>query len=448
MSKAEKSLVKKALEFYYHFAENNSQLFLFHDFRFVNETVIICKEIAKAEDLLKVEYEPGLVALILCDLGWDGAQNLLLNNEDLVNTFFDENGVEEEERKTILYYVNFLKANKSPLNKIERVIRDGKDIHLGLPDALERLSLLKLEEEKRNNKIFSNIEWLEQCKQYFITHAFDTHYANHEYGATRSKNYIELEKRLERLRLEQLKEKRNSERLNGNQSPTGKENEDLFKIAFRNYVNLIDIADKKAGLLIQVNSILASVVVALVLKKLESDTWFALPTAGLLVGSAVTIFYSIMASKPLENWEGKNMVATKKEEFFFGSFDRLDPNFTHVDWEKYLGDMTEFFSGDKNAIFVELIKESYEVRKVLSKKFNYLSIAYKVFFAGLILSIIGFIIVIMHDMRKADEIKKSPYGTLQKITAPFQSDSAFSSIQQNKNPASRRIVYVKAKISG
>ncbi|MCY7422763.1 MAG: DUF5706 domain-containing protein [Chitinophagaceae bacterium] len=435
MSKAEKSLVKKALEFFYQFAENHSEIFLFHDFRFVNETVIICKEIAKAEDLSKAEYEPGLVALILCDLGWDGAQNLLLNNEDLVNTFFDENGLEEEERKTIRYYINFLKTNKSPLNKIERVIRDGKDIHLGLPDALERLSLLQLEEQKRNNKTYTQIEWLEQCKQYFITHAFDTHYAYHEYGATRSKNYIELEKRLEKLRLELLKEKRNSERLNGVHLATSKENEDLFKIAFRNYVNLIDIADKKAGLLIQVNSILASVVVALVLKKLEDNNWFALPTAGLLVGSAVTIFYSIMASKPLENWEVKNLVSTKKEEFFFGSFDRLDPNFKHVDWQKYLSDMTEFFNGDKNAIFVELIKESYEVRQVLSRKFNYLSIAYKVFFAGLLLSIIGFIIVILHDMGETEETKKSPFGALQKITNPSQSFSAFTYIHPNKKPA-------------
>ena len=397
MSKAEKSIVKKALEFFFQFAETRNEIFLFHDFRLVNETVTICKEIAKAEDLTKLEYEPGLVALVLTDLGWDDASNPDLNNETLISTFFDKNGVDEEERKMIRHYITFLKTNKSPLNKIERVIRDGKDIHLGLPDALERLSLLQLEEQKHYNKTYTQIEWLEQCKQYFITHAFDTHYANHEYGATRSKNYIELEKRLEKLRLEQVKEKRISEKGNGNHSPTGKENEDLFKIAFRNYINLITLADRKAGLLIQVNSILASVVVALVLKKLESNMWFALPTASLLLGSALIIFYSIMASKPLENWEGKDLGVPKKEEFFFGSFDRLDPNFKHVDWNKYLGDMTEFFSGEKHIIFEELIKESYEVRKVLSKKFNYLALAYKIFFAGLIISIFGFLIVILHE---------------------------------------------------
>lgn len=407
MSKAEKSVVKKALEYFYSFAEAHSDVFIFHDYRFMNETVIISKEIAKAEDLAKSDYEPALAALILADLGWKNATDKTFDNDTLINTFFEQIGIDDIEKNSIIYYVNFLIANKVPQNKIERVLRDSKDIHLGLPDALERLSVLQAQEEKRYNKTLSALEWLEQCKQYFITHTFDTHYANREYGATRSKNYIELEKRLEKLRLEQIKEKRITEKLNGNYNLTSKENEDLFRIAFRNYINLIALADSKAGLLIQVNSILASVVVALVLKKLQYDSMYALPTAGLLVGSAATIFYSILASKPLEGWGNKAFVTDKKEEFFFGSFDRLDPEFKKVTWEKYLGDMTDFFNGEKKLIFQEIIKESYEVRKVLSKKFNYLSIAYKVFFAGLLVSIIGFLIVIRHDVSKNAEKQKN-----------------------------------------
>ena len=212
---------------------------------------------------------------------------------------------------------------------------------------------------------------------------------------------MELEKRLDKLRIEGNKEKRTAEKHMGN-GLSGNYNEDLFKIAFRNYINLIALADSKAGLLIQVNSILASVVVALALKKLESDLFlFAPPTICLLIGSGVTIFYSILASRPLENWVGKQ-AEPDKEQFFFGSFDRLDPEFGVVPWDKYYGDMTSFFGGNKNVIFEDLIKESYEVRKVLSKKFGYLAIAYKVFFAGLVLSLLGFVVVIIIDHNKND----------------------------------------------
>jgi len=177
------------------------------------------------------------------------------------------------------------------------------------------------------------------------------------------------------------------------EKPLNKESEDLFKIAFRNYINLIAIADRKAGLLIQVNAILASVIIGFVAKKIQDIPLLIIPAAAILAVAGVTIFFSIMASKPL----GKNFlkdVTYDKEPFFFGSFDKMDPDFQHKQLESYYNDMIELFSDEKKLVFDELIKESFEVRKVLSKKFNYLDVAYKVFFAGLVLVIITFLIVI------------------------------------------------------
>jgi hypothetical protein len=55
--------------------------------------------------------------------------------------------------------------------------------------------------------------------------------------------------------------------------------------------------------------------------------------------------------------------------------------------------MNELFRGDRRLVFDELIKESFEVRKVLSKKFGYLDIAYKIFFVGIVIVIITFLVV-------------------------------------------------------
>lgn len=46
---------------------------------------------------------------------------------------------------------------------------------------------------------------------------------------------------------------------------------------------------------------------------------------------------------------------------------------------------------------MEVFKESYNVRKVLSKKFTYLSIAYWVFMIGLLVSITVFIIDVKNN---------------------------------------------------
>jgi len=171
-----------------------------------------------------------------------------------------------------------------------------------------------------------------------------------------------------------------------------KESEDLFKIAFRNYLNLIGIADKKAGLLIQINSLLASVIIGFVAKKIEDMPGLIVPVAAILIVAGVTIFYGILASKPLGKAFLKD-VQYEKEPFFFGSFDKLDPDFKHTTLEKYSSDMAELFHGNRQLLFDELIKESFEVRKVLSKKFGYLDIAYKIFFAGIVIVIITFLVV-------------------------------------------------------
>ena len=184
---------------------------------------------------------------------------------------------------------------------------------------------------------------------------------------------------------------------------SAKENEDLFKIAFRNYLNLITLADRKAGLLIQVNSIIASVMIGLIIRKPQDYFGFqqgvnsmlmAISVAIILTIAAVTIFLGILASKPLEKKSPYEM--DDKERFFFGSFDRLDPNFRTVGWEKYSSDIQALFRSDKRNVFDELIKESFQVRNVLSKKFGYLSLAYKTFFIGFLACICVLIFALIH----------------------------------------------------
>lgn len=177
--------------------------------------------------------------------------------------------------------------------------------------------------------------------------------------------------------------------------PSAKEREQMFKLAFRNYIDLIGLADRKAGLLIQVNSIVATVSYGFLIKPTNSNYVEYIPTSLILISSITTIFFSVLASKPrANNFSDKHI--TEKEEFFFGSYDRLDPYFKNVSWEKYSDDMTEFFRGDKKNVFEELLKESFSVRKVLSKKFTYLSVAYTVFFNGLLLGLLIFLLLFIY----------------------------------------------------
>src|SRR5258706_3057055 len=297
MSKQEKNLVKTAQEYFYSFIELHKDIFVFHDYRFVNETVNFCKEIGKAEDLNKEDYETGIAALVLSEIGLYNAANKEIDNATLINNFTETNNLPEREVKEINYYTEFFRTNKIPQNHIEEVLRDGKDLYLAMPDALERLSLLRIEIERAEQRTYSEPEWLQFCKSYFITHTFYTRYANHKYGTQRSKNYFELDRRTDKLKSDLNKEKKSHDKTGIEDTGLNKESEDLFKIAFRNYLNLVGIADKKAGLLIQVNSILASVIIGFVAKNVEDLHTLIIPVAAVLIVAGITIFYGILASK-------------------------------------------------------------------------------------------------------------------------------------------------------
>jgi hypothetical protein len=394
MGKQEKNIVKTAQEYFYSFIESHKDVFVFHDYRFVNESVSSCKEIGKAEDLDKEDYELGITALILSEMGLQETANKEIENTTVLSRFIELNNLSEQEVKEINYYTDFFRKNKLPQNHVEEVLRDGKDLFLAMPDALERLSLLRIELERAESKIYNELEWLQFCKSYFITHTFYTRYANHTYGSQRSKNYFELERRIDKLKSDSNKEKKSHDKPITDEIGLNKESEDLFKIAFRNYLNLVGIADKKAGLLIQVNSILASVIIGFASEKIDENLLYIIPIGSILIVAGVTIFYGILASKPLDKAFLKD-VTYEKQPFFFGSFDKMDPDFQHASLSGYYNDMNELFKGDKQLLFDELIKESFQVRKVLSKKFTFLDIAYKVFFAGLVFVILTFIVVMI-----------------------------------------------------
>jgi hypothetical protein len=56
--------------------------------------------------------------------------------------------------------------------------------------------------------------------------------------------------------------------------------------------------------------------------------------------------------------------------------------------------LDSFLKGGKDQVYAEIYKEVFNVRKVLSKKFTFLSYAYMVFLSGLAISIIAFFIAI------------------------------------------------------
>jgi hypothetical protein len=161
----------------------------------------------------------------------------------------------------------------------------------------------------------------------------------------------------------------------------------VFRITSNNNQRLSSQADSKAHILIQVNSIIISVLLSLLLRKIEDHTNLAIPAVILLTVNLVTIIFSILATRP-HIPPGKFTRADLEEKkvnlLFFGNFYRMS-------LEEYAGGMLQLLE-DRDFLYGSLIRDVYYQGIALGKKYRWLRLSYNVFMYGLIASVISFLI--------------------------------------------------------
>lgn len=163
--------------------------------------------------------------------------------------------------------------------------------------------------------------------------------------------------------------------------------ETMFRITSGNQQRLSDMADNKAHIMISTNSIILSVILSILLRKLEDNPHLIIPTLILLIICVVTMVFSILATRPTlpEGTFTKDDVADKKVNLlFFG-------NFYKMALPDYFAGMEQMME-DRDYLYGSLIKDLYSQGVVLGRKYHLLRIAYNVFMFGIIASVLAFMI--------------------------------------------------------
>jgi len=164
--------------------------------------------------------------------------------------------------------------------------------------------------------------------------------------------------------------------------------ETLFRSAYRVQMDLTGLADNKANMMISINGLIISIIVAAVGPKLDANPWLLIPTTIFLLGTLVSIVYAILAARPrvqsvpitledLEHSDGNIL--------FFGDF----ANLTQDDFTAGMIDLIQ----DKTVVYETMIRNLYGLGSVLKKKFALLKIAYTAFMIALVLGVCSFISV-------------------------------------------------------
>lgn len=198
MNNSQKLLLKKVLEFFGDFSNSEGERYIKPDQNYLVQKIMFFKATAKAEDIPKSEYGFALIAFVLNEL--QSVQNTATSQDNTIaDDFMMKYGVSAEDEAKILRYIEFLHSETEEQNKIEEILRDTQYLHLGMPDAFEKLGIQREKGERENNITYTELEWLEKCREYFIKHSFNCFYTISKFGNLRSKHFIDLEKRIDKL---------------------------------------------------------------------------------------------------------------------------------------------------------------------------------------------------------------------------------------------------------
>jgi len=164
----------------------------------------------------------------------------------------------------------------------------------------------------------------------------------------------------------------------------------MVKTSSRNQIDLLSIADKKAGIMITVNSILLTILIPLFASYIFDFSSYIIPIIILVVTCGLTILYATLATRPsagLKEDEQEKLNTGERSIFYF-------KNFAQLSKDKFVSEANELLTRDaafEKAVFTDL----YDVGVDLDRKYRRLRWCYTIFASGIIMTIISFVICLI-----------------------------------------------------
>ncbi len=161
--------------------------------------------------------------------------------------------------------------------------------------------------------------------------------------------------------------------------------ETMFRLTSQNHMDLSRMADDKANTLIQINTLIISIVLSVLFSKLDANEYLLYPTIVLLASAVLTIVFATLATRPKVNsgtFTQEDVRQRKVNLLFFG-------NFYNMSLEDYSAGMNELMT-DKQYLYGTLTKDIYFLGQVLGRKYRLLRQGYTIFMYGIILSVLAF----------------------------------------------------------
>lgn len=364
----------------------------YHHFRHTKEVVEACIELLENENLSDFEKDILLCAAWFHDVGcWNPTQDLKNHEEKSVEKateFLLSKGVSTVFIQSVKDCIMTTKMPQNPVTNIEKIICDADLSHLSKGDFLDKS--LQLRKELKGLGLYEKkeIDWLKETFGFMESHRYHTKKARNDWESGKIKNQSLLKKEIEDLEGKMAVKSTQKEMKKLRKQLPERGIETMFRLTSKNHLQLSAIADNKAHIMISVNSIIISIILTILIAKLEEYPHYLVPTILLVTTNLSAIIFAILATRPNVT-QGKSSAKDIENKtanlLYFGNFHKMK-------YEDYQNGMRGMMH-DPDYLYNSLIKDIYHLGEVLAKKYSLLRKSYNAFMYGLLISVFAFGIV-------------------------------------------------------
>ncbi|MEM1406562.1 MAG: Pycsar system effector family protein [Bacteroidota bacterium] len=392
----ESVLIKESREYAESVLRALPEDYCYHNLDHTREVVSAASEIGSSSNLGDEDMELVILAAWYHDLGYSSGHE---NHEDesirLMSEKLTELGANQVKIRQIAAIIKSTQMPQSPKNELSKVMCDADLYHLSLGAFNEKSEELRKELAAVNGKEYDQDEWKQMNTEFISSHSYFTNYAKIKLEPKKKKNLKKLKKNnsidikyVEKLENQVVRLQNKVEQTKIQKPDRGIET--MFRVTSKNHLTLSAMADNKSNIMISINSIILSVLVSVLFRKLEDYPHLLIPGLILVLVCLTTIVFAVLATRPnisSGEFARKDIEEKKTNLLFFG-------NFHNSKLEDYMWGMKEMMR-DADYLYGSLIKDIYFLGKVLGKKYKMLRTSYTIFMFGFTISIVAFLIAMI-----------------------------------------------------
>ena len=377
------------------FKEQLPNTFIYHDFTHTKRVYKSTKEIIENSEINVNEEEILLLAALFHDTGYiktrEGHEE---ESVKIATAFLTTEKIDQDIIDAVNECIMATKFKEVPNSKLGEIIRDADSSHFAKKYFNEASEFLRKEYEVQGIKTYTAKEWrAENIEVLTEKHRYYSPYAIKNWQPEKDKNIAKLMKKKKKNKFKDNKEKLKAKykAQYKNESPE-RAIQSFYRTTLKNHIKLSDIADTKANILLSVNAIIISVVLANLISKLDTNPYLTWPTVIFTLFSVISMVMSIIATRPnvtSGQFTKEDVINKEVNLTFFGNFHKMELK----EFEWAINEMLK----DKDYVYSALTKDLYFLGKVLERKYKILRVTYTIFMIGIIASLIAFGIAVKNN---------------------------------------------------